>query len=572
MRSIPSFKHFIAKQRLQARIKLGQPVTSWQLCLLAMIGGLFSACLIVLFLWCIETIQRLLLNDIDNYTSLDNISRFLLPFAGIFCILVFAKLTGYKHARTGIPFVLHRLKVAYGLIPFRNTINQFFGGIAALASGFSVGKEGPAVHLGAAITGYLGKALDLPKNSVRTLCACGIAAGISACFNTPIAAVIFVMEVILREYKVHMFIPIMLAAIIGSVVTSSLFGSAHAFEYFSVATLEFQHYPIIILLGITLGALASVFNQNLVSIIDYFQKIHIMKRFFIAATFTASIGLVLPQAMGTESSVLAVSLSSDTTLYTLIALLIAKCILTTVNIGLGIPGGIIGPILGIGAIAGAITAMLTSSIAANSAHFIGDFTLMGMAGFMAATLNAPLAALLAVVELSNQLDIVLPAMLVISSACLSAGQIFGNRSIFIMQLNIQQLSYRNPPIESTLQRIGVLGVLNQNLFVFNDREQIDHIDVKQAIEQYDHFVLQESSENEQQFYLQEAIITNDDELKFREHKLLPLNSSATLVEAHKLLQKDRSGGVYIYDNDPDKMLGIITFAQITQYLVEGKLK
>ena len=92
-------------------------------------------------------------------------------------------------------------------------------------------------------------------------------------------------------------------------------------------------------------------------------------------------------------------------------------------------------------------------------------------GFMAATLNAPLAALLAVVELSNQLEVVVPAMIVITTACLVSGQLFNNRSIFIMQLNIQNLPYRKTPLETSLQRIGVIGVMQETFTVLNtDKE------------------------------------------------------------------------------------------------------
>ena len=221
MRVIPNF-----------RKRLALPKTSWQLCLLAILGGCASASLVILFSVTIDVIKDFYAAYLANYNSLNIVSRFLLPLIGVIFIIFLSWLTGYKYTRAGIPFVLHRLKVSYGVMPFRNTINQFFGGAIALASGFSVGKEGPAVHLGAACAGYLGNKLSLPYNCIRTLCACGIAAGISACFNTPIAAVIFVMEVILREYKVHIFIPIMLAAITGSLITSYSFGPAHEFEFF----------------------------------------------------------------------------------------------------------------------------------------------------------------------------------------------------------------------------------------------------------------------------------------------------------------------------------------------------
>lgn len=240
------------------REHLALPKTSWQICLLAIVGGFASALLVVLFTLTIEQIQQLYLIKRDNYITLDGVSRFDLPIIGSLIILLFAWLTGYEYLRTGIPFVLYRLKVAHGVIPFKNTFNQFFGSAVALASGFSVGREGPAVHLGAAAASYVGSLLKLPYNSIRTLCACGIAAGIAATFNTPIAAVLFVMEVIMREYKIHIFIPVMLASLVGSLVTRNVFDVSQHLDYFDKIELIPQHYIPLVILGVLLGTLAEI--------------------------------------------------------------------------------------------------------------------------------------------------------------------------------------------------------------------------------------------------------------------------------------------------------------------------
>ena len=572
---------------ISTRSRLAMPRTSWQLCFLAMIGGTVSASVIVLFIWAIESIQGILLEDIDHYTSLNDISRFLLPIIGALCILLFATITGYQYSRTGIPFVLHRLKVAYGVIPLRNTINQFFGGILALASGFSVGKEGPAVHLGAACSGYIGNKLNLPSNSIRTLSACGVAAGIAACFNTPVAAVIFVMEVILREYKVHMFIPIMLAAIIGSMMTSQVYGPAHEFEFFNSISISYSQYPWLVLLGVVLGALASLFNRYLVLVVKHFQHIHIAKRFMLAGLITGAIGYSIPQAMGTDLSAINFIMEDNAHLWLLIVLLFAKIALTTAAIGLGVPGGIIGPILGIGAVAGAVMVSIISTDT-SSIQMTSDFALMGMAGFMAATLNAPLAALLAVVELSNQLEVIVPAMLVISASCLASGQFFKNRSIFIMQLNMQKLAYRKPPIEDSLHHIGALGVMQRNLSIL-DKQIFEEktSNTLQLTHPNNHLIMRIRKDNEYHYFWHENADTTDnevdsiyDELKngvnekshqYRQHQLHPLSSKDTLSEAYWALKEERCGAVYVYDKQIDNILGIITFEQIRQYLLEGKL-
>ncbi|MFT5636587.1 MAG: CIC family chloride channel protein, partial [Cognaticolwellia sp.] len=390
------------KTIIQLKKRLALPQTSWQLCLLAAIGGFASAMLVVLFIFAIEGVQSFFLSEKEDYNSLTPLSRFQLPIIGAVAILFFAWLTGYKYIRSGIPFVLHRLKIANGVIPFRNTVNQFIGSVIALIAGFSVGREGPAVHLGAACSSYIGNKLNLPYNAIRSLSACGIAAGIAACFNTPVAAVLFVMEVILREYKVHIFIPVMIAAIVGSMTTSTIYGPTHEFGYFTAITLNTDHYLALALLGLVLGVLAFVFNRYLILVIKHSARFHIVPRILTAAFITGVLGYAVPYAMGTDLSAINFSLQNNIELQLLLGLLVAKVLMTIFALGLGIPGGIIGPILGIGAIAGTCgsviaTYFMTGDISAS------DFALMGMAGFMAATLNAPLAALLCVVEMSNQI-------------------------------------------------------------------------------------------------------------------------------------------------------------------------
>lgn len=555
----------------QLKKRLALPQTSWQLCLLAAIGGFASAMLVVLFIFTIEGVQSFFMSEKDDYNSLTPLSRFQLPIIGAVVILFFAWLTGYKYIRSGIPFVLHRLKIANGVIPFRNTVNQFIGSAVALIAGFSVGREGPAVHLGAACSSYIGNKLNLPYNAIRSLSACGIAAGIAACFNTPIAAVLFVMEVILREYKVHIFIPVMIAAIVGSMTTSSIFGPTHEFGYFTDITLNIDHYFILAILGMILGLIAFVFNRYLILVIKHSARFHIVPRILTAAFITGALGYAVPYAMGTDLSAINFSLQNNLELQLLLGLLVAKVLMTIFALGLGIPGGIIGPILGIGAIAGICGSVIATYFMTGN-FSASDFALMGMAGFMAATLNAPLAALLCVVEMSNQIEIIVPAMIVITSACVFSGQFFGNRSIFIMQLEVQGLPYRRPPIEKSLQRIGVIGVMEE-AFTLLDNPSEDAISAALSEQTpQDNLICKVSRNNEQATFIfyQQNTTNIEDTPSIEKHTLLPLSSQATLAEAYLLLVKTREGGVYIYPDNPDQIMGIITFDYIRSYLLKGK--
>ncbi|MFA3792648.1 chloride channel protein [Aliiglaciecola sp. SL4] len=551
------------------RQELANPRTSIQLCILGIVGGMSAASLIILFRLCVEWLQLSFLDELNRFSDLNPYLRFALPIGGALLIILFAFLTGFKHYRMGIPFVIHRLKQRYGHIPFRTTINQFFGGMIALASGFVVGREGPSVHLGAAGSSFIGHGLKLPYNSIRILSGCGIAAGISASFNTPFAAVIFVMEVVLREYRIHLFIPVMLAAACGSLMTRVVFGQVHELSFLSFQYINHWHYPYLIILGISLGCLATIFNNQLMNVIRLFRPVKMIWRILIAAVITAIFGYFLPESLSASLDTTHSFVSGETTSM-LVAILVAKFILALVAIGLGVPGGLIGPVYVIGMLAGAVFAIPLGFVLSENIDYNNSFALLGIAGMLTAVLHAPLAALSSIMELAYNADIILPAMLVIVPAYVTSTQLFGNRSIFIRQLEYQKLPYSISPIREALQKTGVLAVMDTEYKLFIDAPDKHIMEFLDTSPNHP-VVLRSSFEIDVQYSLvQYELSLNHNSAPLAYFDMEGVPSQSTLAEVYEILQVSRDGAVYVYETTPSSIVGVITWNSLRTYLHQEK--
>ncbi len=556
--------------RLSAlRQELAHPRTTVQLCLLGIVGGVCAALLIILFRLCVEWLQHNGFSLLRSWFEHDWPVYLFMPLLAALLILAIAFVTGFKHYRMGIPFIIHRVKYYYGLVPFRTTINQFFGGMLALAGGFVVGREGPSVHLGAAGSSFLGQWFRLPYNSIRILAGCGIAAGISASFNTPFAAVIFVMEVVLREYKIHIFVPVMLAAACGSVLTRMVFGEINELSFLSFAVFSEWMYFYLILLGILLGMLATLFNNLLMRIMTLFRPVNMMWRLVLAALITGVVGMLLPEARGASFIDVESLFASGPGTWLLVAVLVAKTLLAVFAIGLGVPGGIIGPVMVIGMLAGAVL-LLPISAFLNIQEYTSSFALLGVAGMLTAVLHAPLAALSAVMELSYSPQIILPAMLVIVPAYVTSTQFFGNRSIFIRQLDYQNLPYAISSIREALEKTGVLAAMTTDYKLFIDAPE-------KAIADYlgDHpraVVVQQSRFEIDVHYqlVQYNVSLEHDAQALSYHHMEGLSGQATLHEVYEQLKNARSGAVFIYDTEPTEIVGVITWNTLQSFLQKAQ--
>lgn len=548
------------------RQELATPRTSIQLCIIGIVGGICAASLIILFRLSVEWLQRLFLPEINEFGYLEPYMRFLLPIIGAIAIVLIAYLTGFKYYRMGIPFVIHRVKHYYGHIPFRTTINQFFGGALALVSGFSVGREGPSVHLGAFGSSFFGQWLKFPHNSIRILSGCGIAAGISASFNTPFAAVIFVMEVVFREYRIHIFIPVMLAAACGTVLTRIVFGEVQELSFIQFNEFSRWIYLYLIIFGTLLGCLASLFNKTLMLVISGFGRINMVRRLLIAGLITGIVGYILPDALGAHFHSAHVLIAQDENIQLLIGVVAAKFLLTIFAIGLGVPGGIIGPVFVIGMLSGVILASPLGFFLDDVSNLNGSFSLLGMAGLMTAVIHAPLAALSAVMELSYSPELILPTILVIVPAYVTSTQFLGNSSIFTQQLDYQKLPYTISSVMESLQKTGVLAVMNKKFELLgDDNEQlITALDKEQdtAIVQYS-----VGTEGDAKYSLVEYDKGKDGEAtRLNFIPMRGVDFQATLAEVYGLLELNRDGAVYVFSTSSQEIMGIITWKTLRYHL------
>jgi len=395
--------------------------------------GVGAALLVLAFRWLIEDGQRLFLpnGQLGGYESLPHWAVFILPLAGGLLLgWVFERLAP-EFREVGVYHVLRRLRrPGLSILPHGNTLAQFFGGAFAIVCGHSVDREGPGVHLGAAVGNLLGRRIGTARANTYTLTACGAAASIAAAFNTPLAGVVFVIEVFRVRYRIERFIPIIAASVMGAIISRARYGANPAFQVADLSTGSMYELFLLAGLGIITGLLAVVFMTGTTWLFRLTENWRPLTAFGCAGAVTGLIGLFYPQVLGISYDTLNAILDNRLGAGLLAGLVVAKLIATAVAIGLRVPGGLIGPSLVIGGAAGGLLGVTAPDWVGFTTGSEGFYASMGMVAMMGAVLQAPLAALFALLELTADPDIILPGMTVVITADLFARQILGRQSVF----------------------------------------------------------------------------------------------------------------------------------------------
>jgi H+/Cl- antiporter ClcA len=436
-----------------------------QLAMLAIPVGLLSGGVIILFRMLVESTQGLLLNgsDIENYEALAPVLRLLLPVSGGLLIGLIWQYLEKSTREVGIIHVMERLDYHQAQLPLRNALAQFVGAGLSIISGHSVGREGPSVHLGAASGSQLGRWLHLPNNSKRTLVACGIAAAIAASFNTPLAGVIFAMEVVMMEYSLVSFAPVIMAAVTATTLTRAVYGSMPAFIIPNMQLGSLLELPYVLLMGLVLGTLAALFIFLLQRFTGLVSSWPVWSRCTLAGLAVGLIAMVVPEVMGIGYDTVNEALLGNLGLFLLASIAATKLIATAAGLGLGLPGGLIGPTFVIGAAAGGAMGIIADNWLPGDIASPAFYAMIGMGTMMGATLQAPLAALTAMLELTANPNIILPGMLALITGGLVSRELFGKKSVYIEMMRARGLDYRHNPLAQTLRSIGVASVMERRL-------------------------------------------------------------------------------------------------------------
>jgi len=448
------------------RLRVSRAEALPQFAVLGIVCGMLAAVVMIAFRMVIEFAQGMLLppGGPENYEGLPVAVRFAFPMIGVLIIAALFQRLSEASRNVGVVHVLERLAYHQGRLPLKSAVVQFASAAVAIIAGLSVGREGPAIHMGAASASLAGQYLRLPNNSLRILVGCGVAAAIAASFNTPLAGVAFAMEVVLMEYTVVGFAPVILAAVSATAITHLAYGGEPAFVVPPVIIKSVWELPYVLGMGLLIGVLAAAF----IALVDNTARITRSWSFWVRAllvgVLTGLCAWPAPQIMGVGYDTVGSTLVGNLAVATLLTIIVFKLLATGLTIGMGMPGGLIGPLVVIGAAAGGALGIFGQWIAPDSVSSPALYALIGLGAMMAGALHAPLAALTAMLELTGNPHIIWPGMLAVIAAYGVSRVVFGQQPMFITLMRARGLDYRHDPILQSLRRVGVGAVMDTNVF------------------------------------------------------------------------------------------------------------
>lgn len=372
-----------------------------------LIGGLVN----LFYYYAMESVKEFFLRRPGDPVEIAEMmglwGRLLMPALGGFMaglVLHFGlKLAGPSRSTN----ILEVVVAGDGKLPLRSGLVKFLSSLVSIGTGGSIGREGGIVQLSATLASKWGQLQKWPPYRLRLLVGCGAASGIAAAYNAPIAGAVFASLIVLGNFSMNLFAPLVFSSVVSTMVTRTFFGikswySPPSFDFTSVAQL-----PWFILLGIATGIMGALFLRLLNFSQNAFGKMKMPVYFKLAlgGLIVGFITIRFPGVWGngyvdTNRILHGEFLKEPAPLLFLAGLLLAKLLATLATVGSGAVGGVFTPTLFLGASLGAAFGLALQQIGWAKSMPVEVFAVVGMAGILSATTRSPLLAMILVFEIS----------------------------------------------------------------------------------------------------------------------------------------------------------------------------
>lgn len=476
----------------------------------------------------------------------------------------------------GVPEVMDAVVRRGGIIRPRVALAKGIASAICIGSGGSAGREGPIVQIGSALGSYIGQRFKMSADMVRILVGSGAAAGIGAIFNAPIAGVFFSLEVILGDFAIGTFAPVIIASVVASVVSHALLGNYPAFRVPDYDLVSAWEVPMYALLGVLCGVAARFFVVMLHKGEDFFERLSMpgWLKPALGGLMLGIVGLAFPEVFSDGYHVVSSVLHGHGVVWLLIVLVFAKMIATTLTLGSGNSGGTFAPTLFMGTTLGGAYGHLANTLFPTVTGTPGAYAAVGMGAFVAAAAHAPMTAMMLIFEMTRDYEIVLPLMI----ACVLATMIamrMAPDSMYTAKLLRQGIVIRQGRDINVLARHTVAEVMHQDIAtipvtmrlpeILHEMEETGHSDFVVADSDGRLVGLlgfQEIRTVMTQHGAEELIIASDIMRPAR----TVLRPEDPLTEAWDLLRPDEARAVPVVDRHDDRrIVGMVTRETLTSF-------
>jgi CIC family chloride channel protein len=369
---------------------------------------------------------------------------FLVPAIGGLLVGLLTCYLAFEAKGHGVPEVMEAVAFKGGVIRKRVVAVKSLASAVCIGSGGSVGREGPIVQIASATGSSLAQALHLPAAWRKILVGCGGASGIAATFNTPVAGVVFALEILLTEFKVRSFVPLVVSVVFATVVSRAFLGSQPAFLVPAYSFVSPWELILYMALGTLTGVAALLTIFLLYRTEDFFDGLKLPSYLKPASGgfLIGLIGLLYPQIFGIGYETVGMALVGNLPFTLLMVLALAKVLAFSLTLGSGGSGGIFSPSLFIGAMMGGAFGTWAHGAFPGVTATHGAYALVGMAALFSGTSGAPLTAILILFEMTRDYNIILPLMFACVISASVARSLYGE-TIYTEKLKRRGLRVRH---------------------------------------------------------------------------------------------------------------------------------